>query len=112
MHKSPKYAVPLAAFAVAFLFAASAVSMAEDFKYPLSNAGTQKGPTIKLDPNTPKKQPTHTMGTVVAHNPNGPLKGPKDRELHESGMGKLLGDVKQGDPKTPKRAPTSGVTPG
>jgi hypothetical protein len=112
MLKAPKRAVTPIAFAVVFLLAAPAVSFAEMNRLPESGMGHQKGPTIELEKNTPRTErtPTHTMGVVTAHNPNGPLKGPEARELHESGMGRLVGGVKQGDPKTPKREPTATVT--
>jgi hypothetical protein len=110
MFKTPKYALPLFAFAVAL--ATSSISMADAPRLPESGMGHQKGPTIEVQKNVPRMErtPTHTMGVVTSHNPNGPLKGPEMREMHESGMGRLVGGVKQGDPKTPKREPSATVT--
>lgn len=111
MLKTPKYALPLFAFAVALV--TSSIAMAEAPRLPESGMGHQKGPTIEVQKNVPRttRAPTHTMGIVTNHNPNGPLRGPEMRETHESGMGRLVGGVKQGDPKTPKREPRATVTP-
>jgi hypothetical protein len=111
MLKTPKSALPL--FAFAFALVTSSLAMAEAPRLPESGMGHQKGPTVEVEKNVPRMErtPTHHMGTVTAHNPNGPLRGPEMREMHESGMGRLVGGVKQGDPKTPKREPSATVTP-
>jgi hypothetical protein len=114
MLKTPKYAVTLFALAVVFLLAAPAVSLAESgqektAKFVDHGEGKQAGPTKMGDKSTPKKEATHSHGTVTTHNPNvGHLKGP---EIRESGKGKLEGGEKQGDKSTPKRAPTSDFKP-
>jgi hypothetical protein len=103
MMKTPKYAATLFAFAVVFLLAAPAVSLAD------SGQGKQIAPTKMGDKTTPKKAATHGHGTLTTKNPNvGRLKGPA---IHESGMGKLAGVEKQGDKSTPKKAPTTGAKP-
>lgn len=113
MFKAPRHAVPLFAFAVVLPLAISSVSLADAPRLPESGMGRQRGPTIEVEKNVPRttRTPTHSMGTVASHNPNGPLRGPEAREFHESGMGRLVGGVKQGDPKTPKREPSATVTP-
>lgn len=114
MLKTPKYAVTLIAFAVVFLLASPAVSLAETglqktVPFVDHGEGKQAGPTKMGDKTTPKKAETHNKGTVTKHNPNvGPLKGP---EMRESGKGKLVGGEKQGDKSTPKKAPTQGFKP-
>ncbi len=108
MLKTPKYVVSLFAFAVVFPLATSAVSIAGSTKFAESGKGTQKGPTIRLDKTSPKKQPTHSMGVVRDINPAvGRLRGP---EVRESGMGRLAGEIR-GDKHTPKRTPTFGAMP-
>ena len=103
MLKTTKYAVTLLAFAVVFLLAAPAVSLAD------SGQGKQKEPTKMGDKSTPKRTETHSHGTVATKNPNvGHLKGPA---IHESGKGKLEGGDKQGDKSTPKRTPTHDAKP-
>lgn len=88
MPKTSKYAMALGA--VAFVLGTSGVLNAAD-RYPLSNMGTQRGPTIVVKENTPRKPPTFSAGALIVHNPNGPLKGPPGRETHDSGMGRQQG---------------------
>ncbi len=117
MLKTPKYAVTLFAFAVVFLLASPAVSLAETGQQKTvpfvdHGEGKQKGVTKMGDKSTPKKAETHHPGTVTSKNPNvGPLKGPEMREMRESGKGTLEGGEKQGDKSTPKKAPTSDFKP-
>ena len=103
MLKTPKYAVTLFAFAVVFLLAAPAVSLAE------SGQGKQIEPTKMGDKKTPKKTETHGHGTVSTKNSNvGHLKGP---EIRESGKGRLEVGEKQGNKSTPKKTPTHDAKP-
>jgi hypothetical protein len=117
MLKTPKYAVTLFAFAVVFLLAAPAVSLAESgqektAKFIDHGEGKQAGSIKMGDKSTPKKPETHGHGTLTTLNPNvGHLKGPEMREMNESGKGKLEGGEKQGDKSTPKRNPTHDSKP-
>ena len=108
MLKTPRVTITRVACAAAVLLAASAVFAAAPPPVTDISMARQQGTAKEVPKDTPRKPPSHSIGTLRVENPNvGPLRGPEGRELRASGMGRLVGGNKQVEKDTPRGTPTA-----